>query len=486
MFKRVEFEPAPLRFYVGSIALLVLGVALAFAGLLVAHPLLFLLGLPPAGVGLGILVRRSASRCGLTVHEQGVVLSRIGSDEIIPYLHMRDFSLKEEAKLFNGNHAGLLRTLDFTWSGGNRRAAQFASADAEDFFAPMLVEMLGKLADAAEARLQKGAPLEGKGWRLDSRGLHVGEQAPVQLSKLAGVAMFENKVSFWRSGEELPFLTVEEESPNARLLGVLARRQRTEDERPQRAGALGRVLFQKKVTRASQVACWIGAGLCFIAGSAGIITTAMAHNWGWLAGSLFVGWGAALAFAAIAQYSFRVHELGVVRRSIFGERTLRYSEITSFQFGATRHYHNGAYTGTALNMSFTGGPGTKPISHNQTSRGNDSDLDALREQVADIVAAQLLQRLERGEEIQWGPSARFTRNGLMVRAPKLFGKGEERRAPYDAGLHISIQQGTLQLFINNEAKAVMSCPCAADNFYPGLTMLGVLIARAKGSRQAAV
>jgi hypothetical protein len=266
---------------------------------------------------------------------------------------------------------------------------------------------------------------------------------------------------------------------------VLARRQRTEDERPPRAGALGRVLFQKKVTPTGQLSCWIAAGLGFAAGSAGIITSAMAHNWGWVAGSLFIGWGAALAFAAKAQYIFRVYELGVTRHSLFGERTLRYSEITSFQFGATRHYHNGAYTGTALHMSFTPGAGARPITHTQTGRGNDSDLDALREQVADIVAAQLLERLKRGEQIQWGPSARFTRNGLVVQASKLFGKGEERRAAYDAGLRISIQQGTLHLFIGNETKAAMSCPCAADNFYPGLTMLGVLIAQAKASQQAA-
>jgi hypothetical protein len=485
VFKRVELAPTPMRFYVGTICLIVLGGALALVGLM-AHPAFFLLALPPAGVGVGILARRSASRCELTVHEQGVVLSRKGSDEVIPYLQVRDFSLKEEAKLYNGNHAGVVRSLDFVWSGGRRRAAQFAAADTEDFFAPMLAEVLGKLADAAEARLQKGTPLEGKGWRLDSRGLHVGEEQPVPLNRLAGVSMFENKVSFWRSGEELPFLAVAEESPNARLLGVLARRQRTEDERPQRAGALGRILFQKKATPTSQVLCWLTAGLCFIAGTIASIICAWNGSWGSTAVTLLIGWGAAYAFAAHAINRFRVYELGVVQRTLFGERMLRYSEITSFSFGATRHYHNGAYTGTALAMGFSAGPGSKPITHNQTSRGNDSDLDSLREQVADIVAAQLLHRLERGEVIQWGPSARFTRNGLVVQASKLFGKGEERRAPYDAGLRISIEQGTLHLFIGNETKAAMSCPCAADNFYPGLTMLGVLIARAKGSQQAAV
>lgn len=485
VFNRVELEPPPLKLYVGSLALLALSVALLVAAFMTHRSIFFVLSLPPAAVGVGLLILRASLRGALTVYEQGIVVSRNDNDDIIPYLHVRGFSLKEEVKLNNGRHAGVLRTLDFTWSGGKSRVAQFAAPDAEDTFVPLLGELLGKLADAAEARLQKGTPLEGKGWRLDSRGLHVDEQQPIRLNQLGGTAMFENNVSFWRVGEELPFLCVPEESPNARLLGVLARRQSTQDERPLRAGSLGRILFQKKVTPTSQVLCWITAGLCFIAGTIASINCARLGSWGGVAGTLLIGWGGAYALAAKAMNRFRVYELGVTGRSLFGERTLRYSEITSFSFGATRHYYNGAYSGTALSMRFSAGPGTQPITHNQMGRGNDSDLDTLREQVADIVAAQFLQRLERGEVIQWGPSARFTRHGLVVQASKLFGKGEERRAPYNAGLRISIEQGTLHLFIGNESKAAMSCPCAAENFYPGLTMLGVLIARAKQARQSA-
>lgn len=83
-----------------------------------------------------------------------------------------------------------------------------------------------------------------------------------------------------------------------------------------------------------------------------------------------------------------------------------------------------------------------------------------------MVAAQLFERLRRGEPFNWCPSAQFTPKGLVVRAPKLFGSGEPRRVPYDARLRVSIDQGTCHLFIGNEQKAAMSVECAAHNFYP--------------------
>ncbi|PTL85308.1 hypothetical protein [Vitiosangium sp. GDMCC 1.1324] len=479
--KRMELAPPPARYYAGSIALLVLAVALgglggwlAVAESVIAGSVCLVLAAPLAGLGVFGLVRRAALRCALTVHEEGIVVSRKGTDAVIPYSEVRDFSLKEEARHDNGTHAGILRSLTFVWPGGSTQVAQFASVKAEDRFGPVMARILDKLADKAEARLATGASLGGKGWALDSQGLHADGQQPVRLRDLAGSGMFEGKVSFWRPGEELPFLSIPEASPNVRLLGTLAQRQSTGRERPM-AGALGRILFQKKVGTVGLFLSWGFAGCFFLGGLWGIIGFALGGGWVESALFLVIGWSVALWLAAHALGRFRVYELGVTRKSLFGTRTLRYSELTSFQFGATRNYYNGAYAGTTVNMRFTPGPGAKAIRHNQTIQGNDSDLDMLRDQVADIVAGHLLERLKQGEEILWGPTARFTKDGLVVRASKLFGKGEERLAPYNAGLGFNIEQGTFHLFIGNETKAAMSVACAADNFYPGMKMLGALV-----------
>lgn len=481
--KRMEVAPLPLKLSAGSISLVVGGILLVgfggfvatavspAAGLLWASP-----GVLCAVIGALLLVRRAAFRCAITVHEHGVVVSRKGSGEAIPYSQVRDFSLQETEKLYNGTPAGVLRTLVFTWAGGKSRVSHFAATGTQDTFGPILAELLKRLADAAEARLETGTPLEGKGWQLDSHGLHVGGQAPVPLRELAGVGMFENRVSFWRPGEELPFLSVPEASPNARLLGVVSERHLSGRARPM-AGPLGRILFQRKRSTTSQVLCWTMAGILVLGGGAGAFVMGLAENWRGSLLALGICWGVAVLFVAAVFTRFRVHELGVTQRSCFSNRTLRYSEVTSFQFDSTRHYYNGVYTETSLRMRFKPGPGLKAISHSQTVRGSDSDLEALREHVSTMVARQLLARLERGEDVHWGPTARFTKNGLVVRASKLFGKGEERLAPYGAGLRYQIEDGTFHLFIGAETKAAMRVECAADNFYPGLNMLGVLCSR---------
>jgi hypothetical protein len=483
VMKRMETVPLPLKLYMGPVALVVLAVLLAGLGGALATS-----ESPAAGIvcailavscvvsGVLLLVRRAALRCALTVHEHGVVVSRKGADEVIPYNQVRDFSLQETDKLYNGTPAGVLRTLVFTHAGGKSRVSHFSATDTQDTFGPILAELLKKLADAAQARLETGATLEGKGWRLDSHGLQVGGEAPVPLRELAGVGMFEDKVSFWRPGEELPFFSVPGASPNARLLGVVSERHLSGRERPM-AGPLGRILFQRQMSTTSQVLCWVMAGLLFFFGGVGAFVLGLAENWLGCFAALGICWGMAVLFAAAVFTRLRVHELGVTQRVRFGNRTLRYSEVTSFQFGTTRHYHNGVYTGTSLSMRFKPGPGLKAINHSQTVQGSDADLETLREHVSMMVATQLLARLEQGEEIHWGPRARFTKNGLVVQASKLFGKGEERLAPYGAGLRYQIEEGTFHLFIGAETKAAMSVECSADNFYPGLNMLGVLCSR---------
>lgn len=491
VFKRMELAPPPYGHSVGSILLVVLGLLSCGAGVLmpltggdfVAGMVLVVLGLPFLAVGGFFLLQRARLRCALTVHAQGLVISRKDLDTVIPYSQVQDFSLTEKEQLNNGRHAGMLRLLDLRWVEGKTRLSQFAKVGQQDTFAPVLGTLLNELANVAEARLKTGNPLRGKGWVLDSHGLDVGGQGALRLSELAGVGNFENRVSFWRVGEELPYFSVPENSPNARVLGVVARRQLSDRERPM-AGPLGRVLFQRKMRTASKVFCWaLAVGLFLFGGAMGI---GLGSDGSWLGALLALGlsWGFGVVLAINTFSDFRVHELGVTRKSL-GQHTLRYSEIVSFQFGATRHYYNGAYTGTTVNMRFTPAPGAKPITHNQTVRGNDSDLDSLREQVAAMVAHHLLARLRRGEDVQWGPTARFTPRGLVVRASKLFGKGEERLAPYDAGLRYTIEQGSFKLFIGNEGKAAMTVACAADNFYPGLKILGELCSREARAPQAA-
>lgn len=480
---RRVLPPPPISFYPGSAAMLLFGGIAMGMGVFFAvsgEPIELCIPFIVIGAGLtaaGIfgLVRRAALLCEFTVHERGVVITRKGSDQLIPYAQVQEFSLREQPRLDNGTYGGMLRTLRFVWPEGRGHVIHFAEATEQDTFGPVVQQVLGKLADAAQGRLGTGASLEGKGWRLDSHGLSVRGQPSLRLGELAGVATFENKVSLWRPGEELPFFSVPDSSPNARLLGALAARELEGRERLQ-AGELGRLLFQKAVSPFGKVVLGVLSALFVLAGFGTLLMGSIL-----LAAGL---WALAVWCASGCVSYFRVHELGVTKHSLLGSHRLRYSEIVSFQFGAVRRYRNGWYKGTRLSMRFTPGPGGNEIHHSQKVHGNDSELEMLREQVSSMVAAQLLLRLSRGEEFDWGSTARFTQKGLLVRSSALLGEEDAWLAPYDAGLRVSIQNGTCQLFVGDEQQAATNIECAEHNFYPGLKVLYGLLAMQSGKPRA--
>jgi hypothetical protein len=82
--------------------------------------------------------------------------------------------------------------------GGKTRISQRTKANTEDTFGPVVKQLLRKLADAAEARLEAGHALRGQGRTLDSQGLSVGQRGVVRLSELARAGTFDQKVSHRR------------------------------------------------------------------------------------------------------------------------------------------------------------------------------------------------------------------------------------------------------------------------------------------------
>lgn len=476
---RVELAPPPLKLYKVPIALVVLAF-LSLPDALVGNFTAIIRFVLFAGSGTALLVRRARLRCGLTLHEEGVVISRKGVDEVIAYKEVRDFSLQETSKLTQGKQAGVLRTLVFTSAEGKRRIAQFTATGAQDTLASILPELLNRLADAAEARLKKGVPLEGKGWKVHSHVLHVAGQQPVRLGDLGGVGMDETRVSLWRDGEERPFFSVAAASPNARLLGVVSGRYLVGRKPAPMAGTLGRLLFQRKMEPLREFLCWGTAGLFLLAGVGLPVMGLVERSWDQVLLSLGGFWGVAALFVYPTFDRLLVYEEGITERSFFHSHTLRYSEIMSFRFRMTRNYSGLFYAGASVSMRFTTGRrALEDIQYSQNLRVFDADLDGLCEHVARMMARQLLERLERGDMVRWGPTAMFTKDGLLIQNAKLRLPATERRILYDEKLRFHFEEGTFHLFIGAEERAAMTVERASDtdNFYPGLHLLGMLSSR---------
>ena len=158
---------------------------------------------------------------------------------------------------------------------------------------------------------------------------------------------------------------------------------------------------------------------------------------------------------------------------------MRYSEIDRLTYGATRHYHNGVYTGTHIQMTFASDTAGKPIRYSTQTRGSEADLELLRDQVSQMVAGRLHERVAREGEVAWTPGVRLSTKGVHFRRRKLLGKGEEALASFAEELRFSIDAGQFHLFVPGEKKSVLDLLCSAENFWPGFLLFRRLAAEAQ-------
>ncbi len=111
-------------------------------------------------------------------------------------------------------------------------------------------------------------------------------------------------------------------------------------------------------------------------------------------------------------------------------------------------------------------------------------LDAVREGIAQSVAARALQGIQSGRPFEWGsnrgPRARLQEDGLAFRATRFVGAAEERLVPWTAGLTCAIDRGVCHVHAAGEERQLFALACSEENFYPGLhvfTSLGTMRSR---------
>jgi hypothetical protein len=179
----------------------------------------------------------------------------------------------------------------------------------------------------------------------------------------------------------------------------------------------------------------------------------------------------------MAYMNFRCHERGVWQSQLFGQKTLRYTDVGSFQYGATRHYHNGVYTGTHLSLQFRPiSPDRGPtIKYGTTTRGDDDDLDGLRDFISRAIAARMLEQFNAGEPVQWTANLEFLPEGIRYRPEGFLGRKEAKLLPFADYGGYNMNQGVLFLFARGNSKYVVSEQASADNFFPGLFLLLLLL-----------
>jgi len=281
----------------------------------------------------------------------------------------------------------------------------------------------------------------------------------------------------WRQNEELPFFSVDANSKSARLLLEIVQRHLPESPADRKsAESLGRLLFRKKSGIALVLILGL-LGLGLVAGGIWLLLTPGEEK---ILGAFFLLMGLPLCWYTIlvASRVYQFHEVGVTERSVLKKKSLRYADIERMKYEATRHYHNGIYTGTSVRFNMIPANNEPPIKFSGSFRGSDDDLEHLREFISALVADKMYKRLSVQESVPWGNNASLSKKGVHFVSKPLFGSKEPRNVFFADELRYTIDNGVLSLFRSEEKKAAVRIQCSEDNFYPGFLLLGRLASEA--------
>lgn len=434
----------------------------------------FLLG--PIGLGLlswgaVLFLRRRARFFTLTLFERGLAFERSGKRQLMLYQDLDSFSLRSREELHNGLRVGLSRRVVLGSPQGKISFDQLALDNHPDTLSPLLDAVVARLAEAAEGRARSGDALRGQGWTLQNQGVSLASRPdlpPVPLSQITETALFEGNISLWQGEDSLPFFSASLDSPNVYVLQrmVTQRLQDRPEKKARATGSLGRLLFKKKSSgkRMIVLAMVVGALIC-VASVGLILIDPFGLIFPFPLGLLFIGWAVYASKSA-----FECYEKGLVKKSPFGQTTLLYSAMDRMHYAATRQYVNGGYQGTSIQIRFFPEGGGKSIGLSVNVNGSEEDLEFLRDQVSQIIAGRLYERLSREAEVHWTPSVRLSKDGVHFFRAKLLGQGPPAFADFSQNLSYSFNEGYFHLFTPGDEKSVLSIACSEVNFFPGFVL----------------
>jgi hypothetical protein len=473
------------------VAFLLLGLA-AWAGFGKLPELAIVLGV--VGVFLLLLVpilRWRAKRLRMWVEDKG------DGFKVIDYVGERDFrddQVLSSALLFksnfsNGVYKSQTRTFRIWLTSLSTQPEMLELTNTmkigeDDPLAAFLQRLNDRLFDQAKQDLAAGHAVLGERWSLDRNKLTLRmdkKEVEASLPDLTAIDVLEEHVCLWRQGQDEAYARLPAKTANAhllcRLVGEHLEKRPKQADQPPPEGSLGRILFERKASEASPWATMVLAILCFVGGPVLMVIAREATGLLLGGGMIFVGALLILLFFHMRKKLFRCHEYGVHQRGLFmGERSLRYVDVGSFTYSATRHYHNGAYMGTQTIMTFEPVPEKKGqrISYSANVQNQDAALDDLRDQVARIMAIRMAQRVSNGEAVPWIHNLTFMPEGLDYRPSGFFGSKEPVFIPYGSIFNWNLEAGTFYLWQKGKKKPVIQEGVGQANFFPGYTLLEML------------
>jgi hypothetical protein len=351
-----------------------------------------------------------------------------------------------------------------------------------------LAELINRLHDGLAARLNeqldRGGTAEGDGWHLSRTLLTIG-RAPrdqqLYVQDVTAVEVYDGQMCVWRRGQDEAAARLPMAGRNVWLLPalLLPRIAAQQDDRSESsASGLGRVLFQRKPNAGVVYGLLLAAIACLATGPTLFVTMPRAEDGTiWMLVLVAVGLILLISGLWLAFQAFRCHERGVWQQNLLGQKLLRYEDVGSFTYQAMDHYHNGIYTGTHLTLLFKplNPSAGRPVRFNTSVRGDDEDLDSLRDSISRIIAARMLAQWEAGAVVPWTANLSFVREGIAYRPGGLLGRKDAQLLPFAAYGGHNLQEGVFYLFRAGDKKPICTEQTSVENFYPGWFLLLALL-----------
>jgi hypothetical protein len=360
-----------------------------------------------------------------------------------------------------------------------------AKVGREEPLAKLRDRVFPKLVQRSKADLEAGKTITGDGWELRRNEFYLSlprQTESVAVDHIGAAGSWGNQLCVWKKGQDQPFVRFSPDCRNYHLLGAmldhLVSGRTDTEQRP--AGSLGRVLFQRHRTNWLSVLIVIGsiAGALALAAGLEVYIPAAVLIVGGLIAAFIVG--------KTHPCSFQCHERGVHHVGVFGEKLIRYDEVASFSYGATRQFVNGVYSGTFLNLAFVRDPGLGggSIMFSEKVSGQDEDLDKLRDHISGVIAARMAGDFSQGRSVQWTRNLRFVPDGLEYSPAGLFGRKAMVHVPFADMGGFYLHDGKFHLKGGPEGKVLIVEQVSEPNFFPGFAMLGLILAPPEGQQQA--
>ncbi len=436
-------------------------------------------------------------RTWLTLHPDGIEVESTAGHRAIHDSQVSAVALETKKNLNNGEVASITRKFTL-WAGDSPDAVFMENkikVNAEDPLTDLINRLLDRLRGRFEQDLAKGGTVSGDGWHLSRTALTLGrppQDQQIPLGEVTAVEPSEGHMCVWQRGSDTAVARLPLSARNVYLLPGLVQpylpEQSADVGGADSASGLGRVLFEKRPHRTTVVGVAAAGAIMFAIGlmilavkvlpnaAAGQLQTNEAV---FIASIIMTALGPILCLVGVslAYSSFRCHERGVWQSSLLGQKTLRYADVGSFQYSATRHYHNGVYTGTHLALHFKPiaadrGPAIK---YSTTTRGDDDDLDGLRDFISRAIAARMAEQFNANQPVPWTANIEFLPEGIRYRPDGFLGRKEAQLLPYSDYGGYDLQQGVFYLFAKGKPKYIASEQASADNFFPGFFLLLLLL-----------